>query len=108
MKIDPIFIIIPFCIIYVLFIILFCIFIINSEKYNYDIFIVDNLNFSYIECISDLILSQEELEKKINFFDKSTDIKLSLGIFNKDIFCECFNNKSEKITLNDIKLCYFF
>ena len=73
-----------------------------------EIMIVDNMNFSYIEYISDLKLIPEELEKKINFFDNKTHIKLSLGNFNKKIYCECFNNKSEKIIINEINICSFF
>ena len=98
MKFTKNYITIPFAIIYIILIILFYIFIGNSYQYYGNIMIIDKLNFSYIEYISDLKLIPEKLEQN----------KLSLGIFNKDIYCECFNNKSEKVTMSDLKLCYFF
>ena len=64
-----------------------------------EIMIIDNLNFSYIEYISDLKIIPEELEKKIDFSYDNKYKKLSLGTCNKDIYCECFNNKSEKIII---------
>ena len=73
-----------------------------------DIMIIDNLNFSYIEYISDLKIIPEELEKKIDFFYDNKIKKLSLGTFNKDIYCECFNNKSENIIFHEIKICNFY
>ena len=101
MKIRSDYITIPFCIIYFILIILFYILITKINQYHCNIMIIDNLNFSYIEYISDLKLIPEESEQNNNN-------KLSLGIFNKDMYCECFNNKSEKVTMNDMKLCYFF
>lgn len=73
-----------------------------------EIMIIDNLNFSYIEYISDLKIIPEELEKKIDFSYDNKYKKLSLGTFNKDIYCECFNNKSEKIIIKEIYICNFY
>ena len=96
---------------YIFYIILIFLNYIFGFKYFFskpDIMIIDNLNFSYIDYISDLKLIPEELEKKIDFSKINKSKKISLGIFNKDIYCECFNNKSEKIIFKEIKICSFY
>jgi len=96
---------------YIFYIILIFLNYIFGFKYFFskpDIMIIDNLNFSYIDYISDLKLIPEELEKKIDFSKINKSKKISLGIFNKDIYCECFNNKSEKIISKEIKICSFY
>ena len=96
---------------YIFYIILIFLNFIFGFKYFFfqqDIMIIDNLNFSYIDYISDLKLIPEELEKKIDFSKINKSKKISLGIFNKDIYCECFNNKSEKIISKEIKICSFY
>ena len=102
------YVIILFHTIYIILIILFYIFGVNYYDRYEIIMIIDKLNFSYIEYISDLKLNPEELEQKDNFYDIKKNIKLSLGIFNKDIYCECTNNKNEKVAIVDLKLCFFF
>ena len=99
---------ITFTIIYIILTLLFCIFLGKHYERYENIMIIDKLNFSYIEYISDLKLIPEDLEQKDNFFGVNKNIKLSLGIFNKDIYCECSNNRSEKVTISDLQLCYFF
>ena len=92
-------------------IILIILYFIFGFKYLFlpqEIMIIDNLNFSYIEYISDLKIIPEELEKKIDFSYDNKYKKLSLGTFNKDIYCECFNNKSEKIIIKEIYICNFY
>ena len=108
MKFSTNFIIIFYSISCIILIILYYTFGFKFFFLPQEIMIIDNLNFSYIEYISDLRIIPEELEKRIDFSYDNKFKKLSLGDFNKDIYCECFNNKGEKIIFQEIKICSFY
>ena len=108
MKFDKKVIIETYYTLFLILVVLNLIFEVEFFSLREDIMIVDKLNFSYIEYISDLKLIPEELEKKIDFFNNNKYNKLSLFIFNKNIYCECFNNKNETIIFKEIKICNFY
>lgn len=105
-----------FCIIiplYIIYIISFFLYYIYGYIYfcidnHIFITILDNINFSYIEYISDISFISPGKEEEYKNYTNTEKSKLLLGIYKKGIFCECYNNQTKSIIIKDINICNFF
>lgn len=96
---------------YISYSLLFIFYIIYGYKYlnfNDNIMILDNLNFSYTEYITNINVISPEEEESENFFINTTKIKTPLGFYKKGLYCNCYNNQSKSMIIKDIGICHFF
>ena len=103
-----------FCIIitpfYILYSVLFILYLIYGFKFidfKGNITILDNVNFSYIEYISNIKLLSNDSEQEETPLNE-TKIKMPLGIYKKGLYCHCYNNQSKSLIIKDTNICAFF
>ena len=97
-----------YCISYSLLFILYFIYGYKYLHINDNIMILDNLNFSYTEYITNINLISPEVEESENLLINMAKIKTHLGFYKKGLYCNCYNKKSKSIIINDTAICHFF
>ena len=102
-------IIVPFYILYSVSFILYLIYGYKFIDFKGSIMILDNVNFSYIEYISNIKLISDESEKaETPLNETKTKTKLLLGFYKKGLYCQCYNNQSKSLIIKDTNICDFF
>ena len=100
-------IIAPFYILYSVSFIFYLIYGYKFVDFKGSIMILDNVNFSYIEYISNIKLIPNESEQA-EISPNETKTKLLLGVYKKGLYCQCYNNQSKSLTIKDTNICDFF